>query len=129
MQPIYVEDVVTAILAALDRGTLSGEVLNVGGPVALDNEEWIALMGAALACEPRQIRLPRLTGTAARWAVKTLRGMGVTPPRRVERYGRPLANRTVSIEKARQILGFEPLSLEWALNRTATELREMGLLA
>lgn len=37
-------------------------------------------------------------------------------------------NRAVSNDKARRLLGFEPVSLEWGLDRTVAELSERGLL-
>ncbi|HVT39904.1 MAG TPA: hypothetical protein VHE78_12715, partial [Gemmatimonadaceae bacterium] len=49
------------------------------------------------------------------------------PPEVLKRLASTWINRSVNIEKARQLLGFEPVALEWGLDTTAADLLGNGL--
>ena len=83
---------------------------------------FIALVGARLNVTPLQLSTPAWTRHAAA-ALDRVWRVGGEPPAVVARSARRVVNRTVSIEKARHLLEFEPVSLEWGLDQTAAELR------
>jgi NADH dehydrogenase len=128
VHPTHVLDLVDAIVRTLDHRDLHREVLNVGGGRPVEFRELIGLVGARLGHTPQQVSMPRWSGYMAAGVAGAWRLAGA-PPAMLQRLARRRVNRTVDIEKARRLLGFEPVALEWGLDQTATELREMGLLA
>jgi nucleoside-diphosphate-sugar epimerase len=128
VHPTHVLDLVGAIARALEHEDLCGEVLNVGGAKPVEFRELIALIGAQLGHGPLQVSAPSWSRHVADGMARVWRLLG-PPPVGLEHLARQWVNRTVNIEKARRLLGFEPVSLEWGLDQTATVLREMGLLA
>ncbi len=127
MLPIYVDDLVAALLAAAERGR-AGEAYTAwdGRPVGF--HEYFSRI-AEIAGGPAPRRLPRAALVAAgaaseRWA----RLRGTTPaftarsPTFVDRRG------TASIERARTELGWEPrIALDRGLELCAAWARERGL--
>lgn len=127
VHPTYVADLVGAIDQALCRGGLHREILNVGGERPLEFRELIRMVGARVGRRPLQLGAPAWGTTIARAAARCWRAPR-RPPAALVRWSRPLVNRTVSIERARALLGFDPVALEWGLDTTAAELRRSGLL-
>lgn len=127
VHPTHVADLAAAVRLVMDHDSLRGEVINVGGARPLEFHELISLIGMRVGHTPRQVSAPipaaRLAALAARmWAVAG------NPPALLTRLSRVLINRAVNIEKARNLLGFEPVALEWGLDRTAAALLRSGLL-
>lgn len=76
-QPIFAGDVVSAILAALSEGVMSG-TLELAGPVALSRRELIAAAARALSSKPvRVLSLPLWLGQALAW---TFEHVTANPP-------------------------------------------------
>ncbi len=96
VHPVHVNDVVQAVLLAVSQEGAQGEILNIGGDRALPFEDLIALIGDAIGRKPWQPRLPAIL--------------------------RATSDRSVSIDKARRLLGFEPMPLHSAIATTALEL-------
>ncbi len=128
VHPTHVLDLVGAIVRTLDRDGLHREILNIGGARAVEFRELIALTGARLGHTPLQLSAPGWSRMIAAGVTGAWRLAG-TPPSILQRLARRRVNRSVNIEKARLILEFEPVALEWGLDDTAAGLREMGLLA
>ncbi len=127
VHPTHVLDLVAAINRVLEQDDLHREVINVGGERSVEFPEWIGLVGTRVGRRPAQIAAPRWSRHMAAGMARGWRIIG-QPPARLERLTRRWVNHAVDLEKARRLLGFEPVSLEWGLDQTADTLREMGLL-
>lgn len=123
VHPTYIDDLVSAVRLAIDCDTVERDVFNIGGSRALDLTELIALIGARMAHTPHQWRVPRFAGRSAAAIGRAWAALG-TPPAALLRQGRAWINRAVSIDKARRVLGFEPVPLELGLDATAAQLRQ-----
>lgn len=55
IQPIHIDDVTAAVLAALDIPWGPGETLDIAGPIALSRRDWLAAIASSAG-----LRLPRL---------------------------------------------------------------------
>lgn len=127
VHPTHIGDLTAAVQLVLDRNDLQHEIINIGGARWLEYCELVSLTGTSVGHVPFQICAPRWTRQIAAFTARAVRSVG----RRhapIERLSRAWINRAVSIEKARRLLGFEPLALESGLNQTATELRRRVLL-
>ena len=113
-QPVYVDDVVDAVLAAAERPEAAGKGYALAGPHALSYNQMIDLVGAALGVRPVKLHLPVAVGRAALWA---LRRVGISPGIDAEQILRLQEDKAVSIAAARQDLNFAPVSFEAGLAR------------
>ena len=100
LQPTHVDDVARAAVAVAARDDLGGEVLNIGGSRTLAYQELISLIGARVGHTPFQLSAPR-------WRT---------------------VDRSISIERARRVIAFEPTPLDAGLDATVAELRRTGRL-
>jgi nucleoside-diphosphate-sugar epimerase len=126
--PMHVLDLVGAILATLRRDVLHGEVINLGGARPIEYRELIALVGERVGHTPWQVSAPRWSGRAAAGLGRAWRVLG-DPPERLRRLAQGRVNRSVSLAKARRLLGYEPMPLERGLDETAAALRRAGRLS
>ena len=122
VHPTYIADLVAAVALVIDRADLHSEVINIGGSRALELRDLIAMIGTQMEHTPRQVVLPRAAGRLAALLVRGWTAFG-TPPAPLARQAREWINRAVNIDKARQLLGFTPVALEWGLDQTAAQLR------
>ena len=127
MQPTYIADLAAAVRLVIDRDDLQHEVINVGGARSLEFRQWISLVGKRVGRTPFQLSAPRWTRRLGALAERAWRSAG-QPPALLLRLARTWINTSVSIEKAREVLGFEPVTLEWGLDQTVAGLRKEGLL-
>ncbi len=127
VHPTHIDDLASAVRKVLNCDDLHREILNIGGERWLDYCELIRLTGASLGHVPMQFRAP---GWASQVAAVSVRAWGANsrPPALLARLSRTWINRAVSIEKARDRLGFEPLTLAEGIHQTATELRRNAQL-
>jgi nucleoside-diphosphate-sugar epimerase len=122
VHPTYIDDVVTGVALAVDSPDVNGEIINLAGERALELSQLIALIGARMGHAPRQIRAPRWTSRGAAMVARTWGRFGA-PPAMVSRHARAWINRSVDIAKARRLLGFQPVPLEWGLDQTVAGIR------
>jgi len=108
-QPVYVEDVVDAILAALVRPAVEGRAYAVAGERALTYRELIGAVGEAAGVSPHIVRLP------VRWALNLLRRCGLPSGIEPEQILRLQEDKAFSIEETRRDLGYAPLDLQRGL--------------
>lgn len=111
-QPVFVDDVVGAILATLARGP--GGEYALAGPRALPYNEVIDLVGAAVGVQPLKLHIPvRLALAACHLAriVPFELSLDTEQVRRLQE------DKCYSIDAATQDLGFTPLGFEAALSR------------
>jgi nucleoside-diphosphate-sugar epimerase len=120
VHPTHVLDLVSAILLLLRRGDHQGEIFNIGGERAVHFRDLIEMVGRQMGRGPRQVALPALMG---RWARLAQSLWPIGTPALLDRLGRRIVNRSVSIEKIRAQLGFEPMALEFGLGQTAAALQ------
>lgn len=113
-QPVYVEDLVSAILAAAERPAALGQCYAVAGPEALSYDELIDRVGAAVGVRPIKVHLPLSLILAG---MRLLAGLGLRLGIEREQILRLQEDKAVSIEAARADLGYQPLALAEGLAR------------
>jgi nucleoside-diphosphate-sugar epimerase len=129
VHPTYIDDVVQAVVACLDKPELDGEVFNIAGERAMTVDAWALAVAAALDLSLHRIALPAWAlSPPAQAAVALARALGLSPPQRLLRAAQPLLSRVLDTGKARKRLGFVPLPLPQALQRTIAQARELGAL-
>jgi nucleoside-diphosphate-sugar epimerase len=121
--PVYVGDVVAAVVRSLDSADARGEIINVGGERVLSYRELIKAWAATLGTEVYHVRIPRaVTRTGAGVAGAVYGAMGRSLPVRLAQMAQPVINRAVTIDKARR-LGVTPTPLEAAMSATVEQMR------
>lgn len=128
---VYIDDLVDAFILAGTVPQAAGEAFLIGGGDLPSLNQLIYRLGQVLGKDKQQIiRLPAWPFWLAGWACEmACRPIGVNPPiyrRRVEFFTN---NRAFVIDKARRLLGYEPMvSMEEGLQRTAEWYRKKGML-
>jgi nucleoside-diphosphate-sugar epimerase len=126
----YIDDLVAGILLCGTRDEALGEVFTIAGPRYTTIRELVDLIAGVLGKGRPKLRLPFFPVFMASVLCDRLcRPLGVEPPlypRRVEFFHK---DRAFTIDKARRMLGYEPLiDLEEGLARTAEWYRQQGWL-
>jgi uncharacterized protein YbjT (DUF2867 family) len=119
-QPVHVEDLTDAILAALDRPGTARRVYDIGGPEPLPLAEVIRLSAAALERSAFLVPLP--LGPSYR-LVSLLKRLRLPSPVRGEQVLRLAESKEVDIEAARRDLGFRPRPFVEGIGAEAALLR------
>ncbi len=73
-QPVWVEDVSAAIVAALERPETAGQLYEIAGPEQLTLSQLVRLAGRWAGCERPQIALPKALGQLQALALEWLPG-------------------------------------------------------
>lgn len=128
--PVYIDDLVSGFLLALDRPEAVGEAFIIAGPRYVSQAELAALIARHTGGRVLPFRIP---AWPLEWAGDLCEAvcvpLGIEPPlhrRRVEFWTK---SRAFSIEKARRLLGYAPqVELEDGIARTAAWYREAGWL-
>lgn len=120
-QPVHVEDLADAIVAALERPVSSGREYDVGGPAPLSLRDVIQIAGAAIGRRPMLVPLPI---TPAHGLVVMMKRLRIPSPVRPEQVLRLTESKAVDIEPARRDLGFSPRSFEEGIAAEARMLIE-----
>jgi len=127
--PVYVDDLVEGIIAAVRSPAAAGQVITLSGGEGVSTGEYFGRI-AWMAGKPR-------VRTAPTRLLLALTGAQAVLERRLSRAGEinPAAVRymtrtgTYSISKARRMLGYEPrVGLEEGMRRSEAWMRESGLL-
>ncbi len=128
---VYIDDLTDAFLLAGTTPGVAGEAFLIGGPEIPSLNEILRTLAALDGREKLDfVRVPAKPVWLAGWLCEAVcRPIGVNPPiyrRRVEFF---MNNRAYKIDKARNLLGYEPkVSLREGLSRTAEWYRKQGLL-
>jgi len=110
-QPVFVEDVLDAILAA--RATAArGQTYAIAGAEPLTWAELTAIVGRYVGERPRSLPLP---AAAAARILSIIEATGLVLPIRSEQVLRMLEDKVYDIEPARRDLGFTPLTFSVAM--------------
>jgi uncharacterized protein YbjT (DUF2867 family) len=105
-QPVHVDDLAAAVVAALAQPAAVGRAYDVAGPDALSMRAVLEQAGAAVGRVPRVVAVPLRPAVAAARAYERLTP---GPPRlRAEQIERLAEDKAFDIEPARRDLGFDP---------------------
>lgn len=119
-QPVHVEDLAQAIVAALERPVSERREYDVGGPEALPLRDLVRIAGEALGRRPRIVSIPLAPAHAM---VRTLRRLGLPSLVSPEQVLRLTESKAVDIEPARRDLGFDPRPFAAGIEAEAALLR------
>ncbi len=127
--PAYIDDVVTGILLALDRGA-SRELYIIGGAAPATKRELVRAIATALGVSVPRLSIPTWIARLAAPPFETLgRTCGFEPMLTRSRVMMMADNFGYSIAKARRELAYEPrMPLEEGIARTVAAYRAAGLL-
>jgi nucleoside-diphosphate-sugar epimerase len=115
-QPIYVEDLADAVVAALDSSNAVGQAYNLaGGPPALRFSELVRTAARALGREVLLVPVP------LRLAIALARLTGVVKPEQVLRLAE---DKAFSSPEAMRDFGFAPRTFEEGVRLEVSQLRE-----
>ena len=114
MQPVYVEDLVSSIVACMGNRQTIGKVYAIAGGRALSYNEIIDAVGEAVGVVPFKVHLPVRPALALMRCAEKVR---LTLPVSVEQVGRLQEDKSYSIEEARRDFGYDPLDFQSAINQ------------
>jgi dihydroflavonol-4-reductase len=128
--PVYIDDLVTGFLLALDRPEAVGQAFIVAGPRYVSQSELAALIARATGGRVFPFRIP---AAPLQWAgdvcERVFVPLGLEPPLHRRRVDFWVKSRAFSIDKARKVLGYAPqVDLEEGLARTVAAYRQVGWL-
>ncbi|MFN2607544.1 MAG: NAD-dependent epimerase/dehydratase family protein [Acidimicrobiales bacterium] len=115
-QPIHVDDLAAAVVAALDRPATVGRAYNLAGPEPLPLSRVVSEAAAALGRSPRLVPFPL---GPARAVVGTYERLVARPRLRAEQVERLGEDKAVDISDARHDLGFAPRPFAAAIRAQA----------
>ncbi len=113
-QPVFVEDVLDAILACAGAPAARAQTYAIAGAEPLTWDELAAIVGQVVGERPRRMPLP---AAAAAWLLSIIEATGLALPIRSEQVQRMLEDKVYDIEPARRDLGFTPLTFGAAMRR------------
>ena len=121
-QPVHVEDLADAIVAALERDASARREYDVAGPDALPLAELIRESARALG---RTVWLVPVPLFPAHWAARSARRLRLPFPISPEQVLRLDESKAADIEPARRDLDFAPRSFSSGIQAEARELRSV----
>jgi nucleoside-diphosphate-sugar epimerase len=129
-QPAYIDDVVNGFLLALEKKEAIGEAFIVGGDEYVRLNKLCEIIAAALNVPPPRIRIPlKPVLLLADICEKLCVPFGIEPPIHRRRVSFFQNNRAFTIEKVRNILGFEPqTTLQEGVRKTIKWYEKEGLI-
>jgi nucleoside-diphosphate-sugar epimerase len=128
--PVYIDDLITGFLQALDRPEAVGESFILAGPRYVSQSELAELIARHTDGRVFPLRIP---AAPIQWAGSLCEAvcvpLGIEPPLHRRRVDFWTKSRAFSIEKARRMLGYAPaVELEEGIARTAAWYRQAGWL-
>jgi len=128
--PVYIDDLVSGFLLALDRPEAVGESFLICGPSYVSQSDLAALVARHTGGSVLPFRVP---ARPIQWAGDLVEAicvpLGLEPPLHRRRVDFWTKSRAFTIEKARRLLGYEPkVDLDEGIARTAASYREAGWL-
>ncbi len=127
---VYIDDLVSGFLLALDRKEAAGETFIIAGPKSVSQDELAREVAKATGGSVWPFHIPA-------WPIQRLGDvveavcvpLGIEPPIHRRRVDFWVKNRSFSIEKARRLLGYAPMvDVTEGIARTARWYRESGWL-
>jgi nucleoside-diphosphate-sugar epimerase len=128
--PVFIDDLVSGFLLALERPEAVGEAFLICGPSYVSQRDLAALVAKHTGGRVLPFRIPALP---IQWAGDLVEAVcvpfGLEPPLHRRRVDFWTKSRAFTIEKARRLLGYDPrTSLEQGIATTAAWYREAGWL-
>jgi nucleoside-diphosphate-sugar epimerase len=128
LQPIYVQDVVDAIILAMEVDKALGQTYNIAGEEILSFKEFFSIITNTVDTNSRQLNLPRrvawILGYLFEAKTRLFGGYAFLTRFRVECATR---NMIYDISKAKEELGFTPkVGIEEGVHRTVQWFRKMA---
>ncbi|HET9200749.1 MAG TPA: NAD(P)-dependent oxidoreductase [Dehalococcoidia bacterium] len=108
---IHVDDLVSAVAAALERPPMNGRAFNLDGPAPATFQQYLAEFSRALGVDPEIRSIPLAAARAAAWAAETVWNIGkLDGPAPLNRFSVELlaADFILDTSRARSELGWEP---------------------
>ena len=129
-QPIYVDDLIEGLWLAATRDAAEGQTFVLAGSEVIATRRYVELVAAAVGGELRSVDLPLTPFWLAAVSLeKALKPIGVQPPWHRRRLDFFVKRFYFSLEKARQVLGFEPgMRFSRGAHETAGWYRANGFL-
>ena len=128
--PVYIDDLVSGFLLALERPEAAGEAFLVCGPSYVSQSDLAALVARHTGGRVLPFRIP---ARPIQWAGDLVEAicvpLGLEPPLHRRRVDFWTKSRAFTIDKARRLLGYAPqVDLDEGIRRTAASYREAGWL-
>ena len=124
-QPVYVEDVADAIIAALSVPKAVRQIYNIAGAMPLEYNAIIEEICKLLGKRRLVIHLPVNLAIIGVTVSQKIPGL---PKFTVEQVLRLNENKAFDIEMAKKDLGFNPLSFQEGIRREIERLRAIGFI-
>ena len=129
LDPVFVEDVVCALMTAAEKPHTSGEIYIIVGPRPVTVCELAQTIAGALGRSASFPNIPKGIAMAlARILSYTSRLIHFEPPLTASRVKLLTESRVCSIEKAREQLSYEPIGLKEGITQTVSWYKENGYL-
>lgn len=125
LQPVHVEDVAAAVLAAIDRPQAHYNVYNVSGHSPLTYNQVIDITARALRRSVLKIHVPL---RFALWSLRMYERAARNPWLKVEQVLRLNEDKIFPYEEAKRDLGFSPRSFEEGIQAEVEIMRAKGLV-
>ncbi|HTU00400.1 MAG TPA: NAD-dependent epimerase/dehydratase family protein [Candidatus Sulfotelmatobacter sp.] len=123
LQPIWVGDVVSALLRALRDDTVLGRTIPIGGPQHLTYEEIADQVGKMLNVPRVKVHLSR---RAVAWVSRLLEGLGLNPFLGYRHLELLEVGTITALDAVRRSFGFQPMPLIEGVAYHIVPRREMG---
>jgi nucleoside-diphosphate-sugar epimerase len=129
-QPIHIQDLITALMLSATKPEAAGTTMLMAGPEALTTREMAQTVARVLDTKLLPVRAPMSLFLCSAFVLeKTLRPLGIQPPLHRRRMNFFRLNLAFSMDRAKEVLGFEPVvRFEEGARMTADWYREKGLL-
>ena len=114
-QPVYVDDVVEACVAAMKNKASVGKLYDIGGASVVTFNEFLDLIGEAAGARPRKIHLPV---PIALMIARTLKLLLKNPPLNPDQVMSSHQHADVDNTRLTQELGVKPIGLKEGLAKT-----------
>ena len=124
-QPVHIDDVVSALVTALETPATIGKTYDIGGASVLPYRELLKTAARALGRKVFCLPLPLVPAKAA---VTVLRKLVPRFNIRTEQVARLVEDKNVDISPARQDFGYNPITFEEGVTRMVALCRKRGLL-
>jgi len=128
--PMYVDDLIRGLITIAEGSQPSGETFLLSGPEPVDTRGMISAVSEAVGKKPPRSRLPLWPFLAAAVLMEgLLRPLGIQPPLHRRRLDFFRKSFSLSSERVRRVLGFEPrVGFREGAQRTAEWYALEGLL-
>lgn len=128
LHPTYIEDVADIIVSCIEKDIIN-EIIIIAGERPIMVEELYNLICKELKIKPNKIKIPKYFAYIAAFLSETFaKTFNVTPLITFARVKFFTESRSFKIDKARKIVGFNPIKLEEGIKKTINYYKKEGML-